>query len=375
MTPRGLFGKLRGLMSPRAVIAVTLVCVLNACRSGGNPDSFGGGSQASGMGESESSGSGASSSSSSSTGSSSTSSSSDGTSSDLRWDMGVPDFDSPPAIGCQGKIDFLFAVSTSGTMKVAQEQLLASFPGFAEAIAAQLPDFDVHVLVANTDESWAIEDCGVCTEGCDAQGEPPLCGAEITVCDKKIGAGVTFPTGLHASNRRCELDSDRRYITSDQQDMEEVFSCVAQVGVHGSAITAEAMVEALQPTINDPTDEDACNREFLRDDALLIVTLIDDGYDNDSPGTVESWIESLRTAKSGDDDAFAVLVLTTDVDIGYEQLCLPNEFNPNKNRLRLLAEGVEHGFIESICKDSFAPFFMDSVAEIVELCDEFVVPG
>jgi hypothetical protein len=345
MTPRGLFGKLRGLMSPRAVIAVTLVCVLNACRSGGNPDSFGGGSQASGMGESESSGSGASSSSSSSTGSSSTSSSSDGTSSDLRWDMGVPDFDSPPAIGCQGKIDFLFAVSTSGTMKVAQEQLLASFPGFAEAIAAQLPDFDVHVLVANTDESWAIEDCGVCTEGCDAQGEPPLCGAEITVCDKKIGAGVTFPTGLHASNRRCELDSDRRYITSDQQDMEEVFSCVAQVGVHGSAITAEAMVEALQPTINDPTDEDACNREFL------------------------------RTAKSGDDDAFAVLVLTTDVDIGYEQLCLPNEFNPNKNRLRLLAEGVEHGFIESICKDSFAPFFMDSVAEIVELCDEFVVPG
>jgi hypothetical protein len=113
------------------------------------------------------------------------------------------------------------------------------------------------------------------------------------------------------------------------------------------------MVAALQPEMNDPDDEDACNRGFLRDDALLVVTIIQDTYDEDSSGTVDEWIAALRTAKHGDDDAFAVLVLTTDIDVGYQQLCWPNDFSMIKNRLRLLVEGIEHGFIDSICKDEY----------------------
>jgi hypothetical protein len=291
------------------------------------------------------------------------------------WDMGTPDFGPPQPAGCEGKIDFLFVVSSGGNMKDDQARLLASFPGFMDAIQSQLPEFDFHILSANTNKSIDLDDCSVCTDSCDPQGEPPYCGATFTPCDKKIGAGVTFPTGLYASNRRCDVDSGRRYITSGQKDLAETFTCMAQVGVYGGPIVGEAMVAALQPKFNDPDSEFACNGGFLREDALLVVTLFQDVYEQDSLGTVDEWIAALRTAKNGDDDAFMVLVLTTDVDLGYQQLCLPNEYNPNKNRLRSLADGVEHGFVGSICMDNYAPFFAEHVSHLVDLCEDFVPPG
>ena len=287
----------------------------------------------------------------------------------------MPDFEPPQPDGCEGRIDFLFVISSQGTMKAAQERLTAAVPGFIGTIQEQFSEFDVHVLVASTDTAWNIGDCGLCEDGCDPMGQPPACGAVVTPCDKEIGAAVTFPAGVNASNRRCELGGDLRYIVSGEQDMTEAFTCIAQVGTAGSAITGQAMVAALQPEMNDPNDEDACNRGFLRDDALLVVTIIQDTYDEQSLGTVDSWIAALRAAKHDDDDAFAVLVLTTDIDVGYQQLCWPNLYDMNKNRLRLLAEGVEHGFIDSICMDDYVPFFAEHANDLVELCDDFVPPG
>jgi len=287
----------------------------------------------------------------------------------------VPDFGPTQPAGCEGRIDFLFVISTEGTMKGAQERLNAAVPGFIATIQEQFSEFDVHVLVASTDVVWNIGDCSLCEDGCDPMGQPPACGAVVTPCDKTIGAAVTFPAGLNASNRRCELDGDLRYIVSGQQDMADAFTCIAQVGTAGGGIAGQAMVAALQPEMNDPNDEDACNRGFLRDDALLVVTIIQDGFDEDSLGTVDEWIAALRKAKHDDDDAFAVLVLTTDVDVGYGQECWPNMFIMYKNRLRLLAEGVEHGFIDSICKDEYASFFAEHANDLVELCDGFVPPG
>jgi len=291
--------------------------------------------------------------------------------------MGMPDFGSMQPAGCAGKIDFLFVISAQGTMQLKQERLLASFPGFIAAIEEQLPDFNSHILVANPNPQpgWSMIDCSLCMDDCDPQGIAPFCGATLTPCDKKIGAGVTFPAGANASNRRCDLAGGSRYLVSGEQNLQEGFACIAQVGTWGAGLTAEAMVAALQPAINDPDNEFACNGGFLREDALLVVTIIQDTYDGDSLGTVDEWIATLRAAKNGDDDAFMVLVLTTDVDVGYQQLCWPNEYNPNNNRLRLLAEGVEHGFIDSICMENYVPFFAEHVSHLVDLCDDFVPPG
>ena len=282
-------------------------------------------------------------------------------------DMAMPDFGPQQPEGCKGKIDFLFVISANSTMAAKQERLLASFPGFMKAIEDQLPNFDVHILSAE-DGYWLQEDCNLCTEDCDPNGSPPLCDAALEFCDKKSGAGGTFPSGEGASNRRCKLASGARYIDSSEPDRTEAFTCIAQLGIDGDASTAERMVNALE----DPYD---CNDGFLREDALLVVTLIQDNYDVDSLGTVESWKKALQDAKDGDDDAFALLVLSTDVDVGYHQLCHYNDYDPEKNRLRVLAEGVEHGFIGSICAPSYELFFAETVAALVTLCEEFTPPG
>ena len=293
------------------------------------------------------------------------------TSSGPGFDMPVPDLDDPPPVGCKGKIDFLFVISAASTMQAYQEQLIESFPGFIAAIEAQVPDFDVHILVGNLDTVWGIPDCSACSSDCDPQGNPPFCGAAVQPCDEQLGAGVTFPRGNGASNRRCVLTNGTSYITRDEPELADAFACMAQVGLSGSDVTAEAMLAGLRPELNGPG---GCNDGFLREDALLVVTIINDGYDVASAGTVDSWIEALRAAKHHDDDAFAVLVLTTDVDVGPWELCLPGEYSPNKNPLRLLASGVKHGLIASICEKTYAPFFADAVDSIVLLCEGFVVP-
>ncbi|MBL9100977.1 MAG: hypothetical protein JNL82_08465 [Myxococcales bacterium] len=379
LTPGAGSARLTSVHVPRH-LGLPLAVLLAGCGNNGATTGFSGGSTpVMTLPADESGSSTADSSSSTSSGDSSSSSSSTSTtgssSGNTIWDMGMPDFDPTQPAGCDGRIDFLFVISTAATMKVAQDRLTAAVPGFIATIQEQFSEFDVHVLVASTDVVWNIGDCGLCEDGCDPMGQPPACGAVVTPCDKKIGAGVTFPAGMNASNRRCELGGDLRYIVSGQQDMAEAFTCIAQVGTSGAARGGEAMAAALQPEMNDPDDEDACNRGFLRDDALLVVTIIQDTYDEDSLGTVDEWIAALRKAKHDDDDAFAVLVLTTDVDVDYGQLCHPNEFIMYKNRLRLLVEGMEHGFIDSICKDEFVSFFAEHANDLVELCDDFVPPG
>lgn len=302
---------------------------------------------------------------------SSTSTSSSGTT--LLLDMGMPDFGPGHPIGCEGKIDFLFVISTSGTMEGAQKQLTLSFPGFLASIQEHFADFDIRILSGNPNAWWGMYDCAYCADDeCDPNASPPACGVDLDVCDKTIGAGVAFPAGVGSANRRCDFFGGHRYIVGDDPEFESSFACMTQAGInYASAHAAESMVEALSPELNGPG---GCNEGFLRDDALLVVTLLSDSYDEDSLGTVEGWIEALRVAKHGDEDAFAVLVLTTDIDVGYWQLCHPDIYDLNKNRLRLLVEGIEHGFIGSICEETFTAFFDETVAEVVELCDNLVIP-
>jgi len=357
----------------RALLALLLACNGRLAETSGFGSSPTSSPPASSSGHVSSSTNGEGSSSSTSTGSNSTSgSSSEGTSThDLRLDMAVPDAGDVGPVGCKGKIDFLFSISAYGSMAPKQERLVEAFPGFIAEVEKQLPDFDVHILVANPDELWDVKDCSDCTTDCDPLGNPPYCSATVTACDKRLGAGVTFPAGEGASNRRCEIAEGRRYLASaDEDDLSAAFACVAQVGVEDGWLTTSAVLEAISPDLGGPG---GCNEGFLRDDALLVVMIINDGYDQ-SPGPIAWWVKKLREAKNNDDDALMVLVLTTDVDVGYGQLCHPDDYDPEPNKLRLLVESVKHSSIGSICEKSFVPFFSESIADIVALCEDFVIP-
>ena len=318
---------------------------------------------------------------SSSSGSSSTSSSSSGaeessvggsSSSGTVWDMGPPvDFGDGKPVGCKGKIDFLFVISSGGWMFNDQQKLLAAYPDFMAAIEAEFPDFDRHILVTDGDAYYQMGDCSLCAdpEDCDPKSLEKSCGIPLDTCDKKLGAGIVFPIGENASNRRCDLADGRRYITNADPDPLAAFECIAQVGSGGDGENlAEAMVAALQPELND---SGCCNEGFLRDDALLVVILIKDTGDNFSQGAPDEWVDWLYWSKGDNKDAVFVLAITTDSDI-YPSLCWPNKPPTEEGRLRTFVNLVEHGYIGSICAESFGPFFAEALAQFGPLCDSLI---
>jgi hypothetical protein len=209
-------------------------------------------------------------------------------------------------------------------MAESQKQLIEAFPGFIQTIEATFADFDYHIMVVDSYSGWGRDHCtAACPdlgclvgEPCCLYGQPEgeLCCpvqdypcetlGQMTQCDQTAGAGSVFPAGAYATNAPCKVDGGRRYLTKEEPDLEGTFGCVAQVGTVAINALAENLVAALQPELNGPG---GCNEGFLRDDALLMVTIIEPGNNDDSPGTPEEWAEAVIAAKNGDPSAVVVL--------------------------------------------------------------------
>src|SRR5690606_10132320 len=179
-------------------------------------------------------------------------------------------------------------------------------------------------------------------------------------------AGTTYPIGEHASNKRCDLASGHRYITTGQPDLEGAFTCIASMGTNGSDQVAEATVKAVADDINAPG---GCNAGFLRDDALLVVVAIQDTWDQFSEGTAQDWADALVAAKGGDADAIVLLVISSDTDTP-DGLCGNN--HPGDHKLRTWTELMPHGLFRSACAKDYVPFFAEAATMITDQCDVFV---
>ncbi len=359
------------------VLAVATMLAVACARDGDASSSFSGGSQ---IGTAEPASMGSTGTVSSSSGNAvSTSEASDtdsdtssGTTVGSSSSSPVPDLDPPGPDGCQGKIDFLFVISNSGTMTSHQEQVHTALPEFIDAIESNFVDFDRHIMVVDTDHGWLMKDCSLCGPGCDPNGELPTCGAELDECDKMMGAGVTFPAGKDSSARRCDLAAGR-YITREDPDPVAAFLCTARVGSGGGVdFPADAMVAALSNKFLGlpPYPEAGCNQGFLRENALLVVTIITDNPDDESSGPEEAWRDALMDAKGQDGDAFQLLVISTDNDV-HDGLC-GNWTGGFDHRLRNFVNLVPHGRFGSICASSYASFFDVAVMDIHERCASFV---
>ena len=274
-----------------------------------------------------------------------------------------------PTEGCQA-IDFLFVIDSSESMKDHQENLIASFPGFAAEIQDAVPADDWHVMVVDTDAQWGGVECAnACSTLGQCPDEPAFdCSTPAPeVCDITIGSGETAPFGEGASNAEC-LETTARYVPEGTEDLETVFSCVAQVGVDGNSEerTAEAMVRSLS---EDLVDEDGCNAGFLRDDAILVVTIITDEPDINSPDDAPAWVQAIVDAKNGDDQAIVVMGLLPDADA--DALCDEPVEAP---RLVDFVSSFPNSARASVCEPDYSPFFAAAVDVIVETCDDFIPP-
>ena len=292
-------------------------------------------------------------------------------------DMGLmPDFGGQP-IGCQGKIDFLFVISSWYSMKANQTQLQEAFPAFTAMLEEEFADFDYHIMVVDASGPLMQNTCDACYDctgcmkpGCAQYGGPEdyPCKGPFVVCDVTDGAGVTITGNFNATNKRCDLFGDKRYIVKGEPDPEAMFKCIATVGEGPKTPLPMTMMQAaLAPDMLS----DGCNAGFLRKDALLAVVVLDGTQDNLTPGTPQDWYDAVVTAKGGNEEAIVTLVLSNDRD-------LPNYKCPGEplgpNPLRLFAEAAAHGRFESICSDTYVGYLKTMAATIIEQCS-LLIPG
>ncbi len=302
--------------------------------------------------------------------------SAEGMSTDVLRDVGTDeDFGPTQPVGCKGKVDVLFLISSLFTMETEQKQLLASFPGFVATVQEKLGDFDIHLMVANPTGEWAGWPC---EKGCN--DDPKTCAEDgyqcnvypklITSCDYTLGAGLIFNAGGDAANRQCELFGGHRYIVSGEPDLADAIECIAKVGVSGGEPPmGDALIAALAPKINA---EGGCNAGFLRDDALLVVAFIIDSEDISSTSWPYQQYQAVVDAKGGDPNAIVALgVIAQPIKDPPVPGCAYNDIGDQYKMLQLLKKFPYH--VEGdTCAPSYAPFFDQAADLIGEACGKFV---
>jgi len=268
---------------------------------------------------------------------------------------GAPKFDlgSTPDVGTMmqpeacAKVDLLFVIDNSSSMKNEQDTLVASFPGFVSSMLAQLANADsYHVGVVSTD-------------GYEYNDDP---------CDNVLGGLITRTGGTNSSDASCgPYASGKRYM-NEADDLGARFACAAQVGTAGASDEKplEAAIRGLGPILNAPGE---CNDGFLRKDALLVLVLITDEEEEGSNGDPQSWYDSMVLIKGGVETNIVVLSL-----IGPENPKCAQAAEIG-HRLVEFTEKFTYGTIGQICSDSYNLFFTDAIAVISEACDNFMPPA
>jgi hypothetical protein len=298
--------------------------------------------------------------------------------------------DSGEEAGCE-KVDFLFVIDNSGSMQDEQQNLITSFPGFISTIQQTLQAEDYHVMAIDTDATAdggisisCMPDPPCCEQNCQSMpsavcnGTP--CMESNDSCDPILGAGRDDSL----TGDPCDIMGGNRYLIDGQPDLPGAFECAARVGAGGSGDEKQmqATIDAIS-TLNAPGQ---CNEGFVRDDAILVVTVITDeeddpndpdGEDENSPGDPSTWRQSLVDVKLGDEKAVVVLALVGDTDLP-NPVCEPINGNVGAEpapRLRELAESFTYGQWCSVCSPDYTPCFEEAVSIIDTACDEYVPPG
>ncbi|MFV8754482.1 hypothetical protein ACNOYE_28370 [Nannocystaceae bacterium ST9] len=274
--------------------------------------------------------------------------------------------------GCAA-IDFLFVIDNSGSMGDNQQALIASFPGFIQKIQETVTDATSYqIMVVDTDSYWndCTVECAFFPLMCQF-GDVNACDGAPSVCDETLGGGVTFPVGSDASNQYCELTGGQRYITEQEPfaALPQKFTCIASVGTDGDSDEKplQALTAAVSPELQGPG---GCNTGFLRDDAVLVLTIITDEEDG-SLGTPNGLYQNIVAQKGGHPENVVVLGLINDGE-------LPGAICPVEAVAPRIVEFMSYfpnSMRGSICDLNYAPVFEQAVDLINTTCEEYVPIG
>jgi hypothetical protein len=255
------------------------------------------------------------------------------------------------------KVDFLYVVDNSQSMNDKQETLARSFDGFSRIVEQTLGTNDHQIMVIDTDAD-NINDT------LNARGQ-----TDIDPCIGVLGAGLR----VGSEGESCDLQGPQHYMLNRQPDPASAFACLARVGIFGD--DEERPVDALLAATGAASPAVAeCNGGFLRDDAVLVVTIITDEEDDQSAGDPAAWKEALLRAKGGNEESIVMLGLVSDSDVEGGLPggpCDPDE-SFGAPRLRSFVSSFERGSLGSICASDFSSFFAQAVSVIDTACQDFV---
>ncbi|MGB1014877.1 MAG: hypothetical protein ACPG4T_12135, partial [Nannocystaceae bacterium] len=211
----------------------------------------------------------------------------------------LPDFESE---GC-GKIDVLY-IFEQDMPDEHWESVRAGIVYFNERLLATFANIDFHLLVTVEPLEWPGD---VCVSQCEEEGYCELAGPDfpceslqnIHPCEKKGGAGHTFPIGMGAANRRC-VGTNSQYLRSKTTpDLLNTLNCTTDVGGNFEGVPYGKPSNSMMTAVIDD-GPNGCNQGFLRDDAPLIVVYVARWASVDWPP--EFWAQTVIDAKGGDVD-------------------------------------------------------------------------
>jgi hypothetical protein len=300
----------------------------------------------------------------------------------FKYDVGAAGgADLPPAgEGCS-KVDFLFVVDNSTSMHNEQAALVDSYDDFMMSIQASVAADDYHVMVVDTDAETRCtkEACEDETPGNQVQNlciDPAggyACDRDNFVgCDRKLGAGVVHPAGDEASNQECAVAGNKRYLDGSD-DLIGSFGCMARVGTAGSP--SERPMDAMQAAL---AGGNGCNGEFLRDDAILVVTFVTDDPCYEDAGSPQAWYQSVVAAKGGNAEAVVMLGIIPSLQCHYnpDSCDSPGDAVGGAHWLEFVQMWGDAGLTGDVCTPAgWLALFESAVAVIDATCDAFEPPG
>jgi hypothetical protein len=173
------------------------------------------------------------------------------------------------------KVDIMFLIDNSPSMRDKQDNLAANFPKFIDvldSIQGGRPEVQISVVTSDMGAKGAL----------DTMPGPPVGQVNNGRCADVGDAGIMKTSGAPINNGALYIsdvlapDGVTRIqnFNGGSAALKDVFATMAKVGDKGCPFEQhlEAMKQALQPTT-------AANRGFLRDDAFLAIIFIADEDD------------------------------------------------------------------------------------------------
>jgi hypothetical protein len=176
------------------------------------------------------------------------------------------------------KVDLLFMIDNSNSMRPKQDLLKDRFPSFITRLrqfASQGLPASYHIGVVTSD-----------------------LGAGITTCGKNDGGRLnTVDRSDRLNAVSCNLGGGLSFLDYNQLDgtanvvgsVEDAFQCIASVGTEGCGF--EHQLESVYRALTTDVPE---NRGFLRDDAVLAVVFLTDEDDCSAPPDSDLFVRTLN---------------------------------------------------------------------------------